>query len=133
PVVAAGLQLDVHGDRDGMQHFRQSRDALATKRPAEPCACIERAQLGERPLTHRAMAIGRALEREIVHYDYLAVAGQLDVELDHPGADLDRAPEGGERVLRADPARTPMGDDDRRHPFAVGPRVPAVNVSGRSI
>ena len=48
---------------------------------------------------HLARAVGRPVERRVVHHDRHAVGGQLDVELDHVGAERVRVAERLERVL----------------------------------
>jgi len=55
-----------------------------------------------------------------VHHDDLAVPGELHVELDHLGAELDGAAEGGQRVLGARPARPTVRDHEERHATGLG-------------
>ena len=50
-----------------------------------------------------------------------AVAGEADVDLDVVGAQLRRAPDAGEAVLRRVERRRAVGDDHRRHRRTVSP------------
>jgi hypothetical protein len=55
-----------------------------------------------------------------VHDDDRTVPRELHVELDHPGAERLGTTERRERVLRARPARAPVGDHEEPHGLRIG-------------
>ena len=82
------VEVDPHALlRDDRQHLVQRRHP-------------ELAQLVERHLHHVALAVGRAVDGEVVHDDDLARLAALQVELDHFRTLLDRRPNCNWRVLR---------------------------------
>jgi hypothetical protein len=54
--------------------------------------------------------------------DQVAVPTQVDIQIDGIDADLQRRPEGGQRILRGAPWRAPVSDDARGGLLAVGSR-----------
>ena len=65
----------------------------------------------QRVLRHRAVAVGGALERGVVEHHQLAVARQLQIELERIGTQRQRFEEGVERVLRRVRAVAAVADD----------------------
>ena len=54
-------------------------------------AGVERLHLRERLVVDPAGAVRRAVDRRVVHDDELAVGGRVDVDLEHVGAEQQRA------------------------------------------
>ena len=88
---------------------RSPRNAGANQLPASSRRISARVARGEPPAP-----VGGPLEPVVVEQDRVAVAGQLDVELDPARAELLRPADAGQRVLRA-PPRPPR---DGRSPAA---------------
>src|SRR5206468_11988178 len=86
----------------------------------EPGASIERLDLLQRMIPHPASAVGGALECLVVDHDHGAVAGDLAIELNHIGAELDRAQKRRAGVLRAVPRGAAVSD--AQHSGPVGHR-----------
>ena len=101
----------VSRSRAQVEHLVQGRDALTRVLGAEPRARVELAQLGQRVILDQPAAVGRAIERLVVDDGQLAVAGQMHVELDPVGAELERALERRHRVFRAVAHRAAVADD----------------------
>ena len=101
--IAAGFDVDQQprpARRDQAQHVGEARDALAGEGGRGLAAGVERLDLTERHSAHRAAAVGRAIDRRIVHHDRLAVGRRAQVELDGIDAHVDRAAKGGDGILR---------------------------------
>jgi hypothetical protein len=97
-----------------------ARVAVGVVAAGEPVGGVEPAQLPERERRHGAMAVRRAIDRGVVHDDDLAVLGHADVELEHVGADLQRAPERVHRVRGELVLAALVGDVER---LGLDPRV----------
>ena len=110
--------------RDAAQAVGRARAVVAVGVVAarEPVRGVELAQLLERERRDRAVAVGRAVDRRVVHDHDLAVLGHADVELEHVGADLQRALERVHRVGRELVLAALVGDVERR---LLDPRVVA--------
>jgi len=92
------LDLDVDGGTTGQQGERRVQGRYpcsATVRGADP----ETFDLGERHRPYEPGAFGRAVDIRIVHHHGVPIRRHAHVELDCPGADLDRLLERGQRVL----------------------------------
>src|SRR4029453_8173553 len=71
PIIVPGLQLDVHGEADRLQHLAQGRHTLAGICPVEPRPRVEPPDLAERACDHLPTSAGRASERPVVdHYAF---------------------------------------------------------------
>jgi hypothetical protein len=92
PVRRRALDLDVElgAPRRPPEHVIERRRGRPGPTRVEPSPGVERLQVGQRPLAHRPLAGDGAAELAIVQHHELAVARQLDVELDHVHADLQR-------------------------------------------
>ena len=108
--------------RDAAQAIGRARAVVAVGVAAagEPVGGVELAQLRQRERRDGAVAVGRAVDRRVVHDDDLAVLGHPDVELEHVGADLQRALERVHRVGRELVLAALVGDVERR---LLDPRV----------
>ena len=98
---------------------RRHAKALPGERRARVVGAREaRARIGLANLVHRQIgdppgAVRRPVEGLVVDHRQLAVGGEVDVELDRVGPDLDAQPEGLHRVLGRHPRCPAVGDDDR--------------------
>ena len=97
-----------HGHNLGILHNARSEHAAAMD-------CYERSlaifrELGRRPCTDLPLR-PEATEVRVVMDDDDAIAGEMQIRLDHVGAELDRALEGRVRILGALAGRSAMGDD----------------------
>src|SRR5262249_24938785 len=106
-----------------------ARHPRAREGAAEPGAHVQGGDLRKRGATHGATSAGGPVESPVVDHHRVAIARQLDVELDHVGADLLRATERRQRVLGRRPARPPMSDHLRCHRCCVGGALYAVTPS----
>src|SRR6185503_1513231 len=117
------LDLDVQPEgREGAEHLPEGGDADALRPEGKALPTVgrevesgvEALELRERVLGDPAVAVGAALEGRIVRDDELAVAGGMDVELEHVGAPaLDRPLEGREGVLGGEQRAASVGDVQR--------------------
>ena len=114
-----GLDLDVQektvGDAVARQVLQRGQ-GLARVAAGMPATRIQLGELGPGQVTAGAVAVGRALQRGVVHQKGHAVAAQLGVALEHAVAVLGAQPERGQGVFRGQLARATVGD-----PAGVGP------------
>ena len=83
-VAVAGLEVYVEPDSvaDGLERLGEGRDPLTPVGLVEPCAGIERLDLGQRQVRNSTAAVGRPVHAAVVDHGEPAFTGQAHVELD---------------------------------------------------
>ena len=128
------LDLDVQAAAAAraLQGLLERWNPLAPEAGGEPGPRVQPAQIARREGGHAPVAVGGAVDREVVDDHRHAVGAQLDVELDGVGAEADRFTEGGEGVLRGAGRGAPVGDAQR--PVRRGQRQDVVSATrGRCV
>jgi hypothetical protein len=82
------------------ENLFECRDALAREFAAEPGACVETAQLGQREVVDPALTIRGAIDSVVMNRDEAGVARELQIGLDESGAERDGSTKCGQSVLR---------------------------------
>ena len=97
------LELDLHLISVGheVQCLVEQRDSLRAGAFAEMRSGVQASKVGQVKLIHRARPIGRPVDEAVVDHDRVAVAAQMDVELDAVRSQLEGTVETRQRVFRA--------------------------------
>ncbi len=97
--------------REGMRTPWPRKGKVRPPSRVKRVAGVQALQLGERVVRDGTHAVGAALQGGVVGHHQLAVAGEVDVRLQHLGAvALHRHAEGGQGVLRREQRAPPVGD-----------------------
>ncbi len=75
-------------------------------------ACVERAELGERRVVHRARAVGGAIDGVVVHAHDLAVGARVHIELEHVCSERGCVLERRQRLLRSQATAAAVRDEE---------------------
>jgi hypothetical protein len=111
-----GLELDVEhpAAREQAENLFERRDLVVGERRAEPRPGVEARDDRKVGFPYTPRAVGGAIERLIVKDDRDLVPRQLDVELDHVGAEVERLHEGNAGIFGRDSRCSAMSDGQHR-------------------
>lgn len=107
-----GFEFDIksHPARQGLEGLFESRHLDPFERRAEPRSSVELGDGGEIGCVDAAFAVGSAIKSIVVKdYRYI-VTGQLDIELNGVGTEVESLDEREFGVLRCDPRRPTVAD-----------------------
>ena len=125
-IVALELEVQADAARERFDRFLERRDLLALEGRRKPGAGVELLHLAKRARANGPAPVRRAVEALVVEKNGGSIERELAVDLDHVGAELDRANERSARVLRAVSGRAAMTDAKKRgklfHAATLAPR-----------
>jgi ribosomal protein L11 methyltransferase len=123
PVPTRRFYLDIQarGSADQSEDLWQAEHRLAGKLSTEPAASIQRFDLSERMVAHRAATVGGPCQVLIVQNYELLITGQLYIEFDHIRPELECPHKGRAGVLGGSARSAPVGNPQpwRRHGVAI--------------
>ena len=114
PIACFEVEVDIYPAFDCDERFLKSGKVIRRDlRPAQ-IANMQRLKLCKRHLSHWAMAIGHAIDGDIVHQNVIAIDSAADIEFDIIDSRDTRVFDGGQRVFMGTGVVAAMGDDGER-------------------